>query len=65
MLPRGEVALIMAGIGISKGIISQDLYSVAILMTIITTALAPPLLAILFKQGSQGTNKNSSLEIAQ
>jgi Kef-type K+ transport system membrane component KefB len=44
MLPRGEVALIVAGIGLSTQCISQDLFGVAILMTVITTLLAPPLL---------------------
>ena len=54
MLPRGEVALIMAGIGISSGIIGPQLYGVAILMTVITTAVAPPLLAQSFKNDSPG-----------
>ena len=54
MLPRGEVALIMAGIGISKGIIGADLYGVAIMMTIITTAVAPPVLALSFRDGRPG-----------
>ena len=54
MLPRGEVALIMAGIGISRGILGPDLYGVAILMTIITTAVAPPVLAISFRSETSG-----------
>jgi Kef-type K+ transport system membrane component KefB len=49
MLPRGEVALIVAGIGLSTGCISQDLFGVAILMTMITTLLAPPLLVRSFR----------------
>ncbi|MFA5689187.1 MAG: cation:proton antiporter [Kiritimatiellales bacterium] len=44
MLPRGEVALIVAGIGLSSQAIGQDIFGVAILMTIITTMVAPPLL---------------------
>ncbi|MCU0856897.1 MAG: cation:proton antiporter [Pontiellaceae bacterium] len=44
MLPRGEVALIVAGIGLSTQCIGQDLFGVAILMTMITTLMAPPLL---------------------
>ncbi len=54
MLPRGEVALIMAGIGISQGVLGADLYGVAIIMTIITTAVAPPILAISFRGDSSG-----------
>ena len=44
MIPRGEVALIIAGIGLSQGIIGQDLFGVSIIMTVITTALAPVVL---------------------
>ena len=45
LVPRGEVALIMAGIGIGAGIIDGDLFGVAIIMTIITTVLAPLVLS--------------------
>ena len=54
MLPRGEVALIVAGIGLSEGIIEQDLFGVAILMTIVTTVVAPIVLVPLFKSGGSG-----------
>ena len=54
MMPRGEVALIMAGVGISHAIIGQDLYGIAIIMTIITTAAAPPILALLFRNNASG-----------
>ena len=52
MLPRGEVALIIAGIGLASGIIDQGIFGVAIMMTIITTMLAPPLLVKSFEGGS-------------
>ena len=54
MLPRGEVALIIAGIGLSKGVIEQDVFGVAIFMTIVTTLLAPLVLAPLFDRGTSG-----------
>ena len=60
MLPRGEIALIMAGIGFSSGVLGQDLYAVAILMTIVTTAVAPPVLAIAFRGETSGTRTKSS-----
>jgi len=49
MVPRGEVALIIAGIGMTtmydgKPVLTNDLFGVAIIMTLITTVLAPPLL---------------------
>jgi len=54
MLPRGEVALIMAGIGFSEGVLGPDLYGVAIMMTLITTAVAPPVLTLLFRNDASG-----------
>lgn len=45
MVPRGEVALIVAGIGLSSGIIPHDIFSVAVMMTFVTTLLTPPVLA--------------------
>lgn len=44
MLPRGEVGLVFASIGRTLGVISDDLFSAVVLMVIITTLIAPPLL---------------------
>ena len=52
MLPRGEVALIIAGIGLTSGVIGKDIFGVAIVMTIFTTVLAPVLLIRAFRGGS-------------
>lgn len=43
MAPRGEVAMIVALIGLDEGIIGQDLYVSIILMSLLTT-IVPPLL---------------------
>ena len=52
MLPRGEVALIIAGIGLTSGVIGKDIFGVAIVMTVFTTVLAPVLLIPAFRGGS-------------
>ena len=57
MMPRGEVALIIAGIGLSHGIIGQELFGVSILMTVITTLIAPTLLVPLFRSGGSGVRR--------
>ena len=44
MLPRGEVGLIFAAIGKSLGVIGDALFSAIVLMVVLTTLLAPPLL---------------------
>jgi Kef-type K+ transport system membrane component KefB len=48
MIPRGEVGLVFLGIGSSIGILSKPLEAAIIMMVIITTFLAPPLLRIVF-----------------
>lgn len=60
MLPRGEVALIVAGMGLSVGIIEPRIFGVAIMMTVLTTLIAPPLLIAAFHRGS-GTRKELGL----
>jgi len=49
MLPRGEVALIVAGVGLASGVIKQDIFGVSIFMTLITTVIAPIGLVPLFR----------------
>jgi Kef-type K+ transport system membrane component KefB/mannitol/fructose-specific phosphotransferase system IIA component (Ntr-type) len=55
MVPRGEVALIIAGIGLASGILDSGLFGVVILMTLITTLAAPPLLSLTLKRPGPGT----------
>lgn len=54
MLPRGEVALIVAGIGLSSGAIGEDIFGIAILMTLLTTLLGPMLLTGSFENPVSG-----------
>jgi Kef-type K+ transport system membrane component KefB len=58
MLPRGEVALIVAGVGIAEGIIDSTIFGVSILMTMITTLLAPIFLVPAFQKGGSGLRKD-------
>ena len=44
MVPRGEVGMIIASLGLSMGAISSDLYSVVMFMVVATTLLAPLIL---------------------
>lgn len=50
MAPRGEVGIIVASIGLASGAMSQDLYAVVVLMSVITTIIAPPIVSKLFRQ---------------
>jgi Kef-type K+ transport system membrane component KefB len=44
MIPRGEVTLIVATIGMIEGLIGREVFSTAVGMVIVTTLLTPPLL---------------------
>ena len=44
MLPRGEVGLIFATIGLREKILGQDLYAALLLVVLVTTIVTPPLL---------------------
>lgn len=46
MLPRGEVGLVFASIGRTLGVIDDAIFSAVVLMIIVTTLIAPPLLKV-------------------
>jgi Kef-type K+ transport system membrane component KefB len=50
MVPRGEVGLIFATIGQSLGVISDEVFSIIVIMVILTTLLTPPILSHLLKK---------------
>ncbi len=49
MVPRGEVGLIFASVGKSLGALNDELFSVIVLVIILTTFVAPPLVKSLAK----------------
>ncbi len=49
MVPRGEVGIVVAGIGLSAGAISTDVYISVIGMVILTTVVAPFLIKVAFR----------------
>ena len=57
MLPRGEVALIVAGVGLASGAVGLDIFGVSVMMTMVTTLMAPIFLVPLFKSGGPGTKE--------
>lgn len=62
MLPRAEVALIIAGIGISTGVLSQAMFGAIILMVLVTSIVSPQLLVSLFKNRKIGLRKPVHIE---
>jgi Kef-type K+ transport system membrane component KefB len=53
MAPRGEVGLIVASIGQSLQAIPHEVFSVVVVMSVLTTVLVPPLLPLLFRGHGQ------------
>jgi len=49
MVPRGEVGLVFAGIGSASGVLDRPLEAAIIVMVILTTFMAPPLLQWTFR----------------
>ncbi|MDR0676854.1 MAG: cation:proton antiporter [Elusimicrobiota bacterium] len=61
MIPRGEVALIVVSIGLANGILNQEVFSIAIIMTFLTTLITPPILLKLFDIEKIGNKKNKEI----
>ena len=55
MVARGEVALIVASIGLGSGLIPEDLFTSMVIVAIATTVVTPPLLRLTFNRGDQGS----------
>ena len=49
MVSRGEVGLIVAAIGVERGVIPQDLFAIMVLMVVVTTLVTPLFLRSAFK----------------
>jgi Kef-type K+ transport system membrane component KefB len=49
MIPRGEVGMVVAQIGLGLRIIPKDVYGIVVFMSIATTILAPPLLKLRYR----------------
>lgn len=57
MVSRGEVALIIAAIGLETKLLSQDMFAVIVVVVLVTTIVTPPMMKLFFKKN---TNKETS-----
>lgn len=55
MVPRGEVGIIVASLGLAAGVIDKSLYAVFVVMSIATTLIAPPALSYLIDRRTRST----------
>lgn len=50
MVSRGEVGLIVASVGLSSGLLSEEVFSAIVAMVLITTLVTPPMLRASFSE---------------
>jgi Kef-type K+ transport system membrane component KefB len=57
MISRGEVGLIVAGVGVSSGALSADIYTTVIIMVALTTIITPVWLKIAYRKDRNNTTE--------
>ncbi len=60
MVPRGEVGIVVAGLGLSQGAIDGEIYTVVVGMAILTTLVVPPLLPVLVRRAERADAINGA-----
>jgi Kef-type K+ transport system membrane component KefB len=60
MVPRGEVNLIIAVVGLTRGIIPNTIFGIAVMVIMITTILSPIILSRVYRKGGEGQRLKAS-----
>jgi len=60
MVSRGEVALIIATIGLETKLITQELFAVLVVVVLVTTIVTPPMMKYFFNQGDKRTTMKNT-----
>ena len=50
MIPRGEVGVVIASLGLAAGVFTNQVYAVIVAMSLLTSIVTPPFLAMLLKR---------------
>lgn len=62
MIPRGEVGIVVAQIGLGLGVISGPFFASVLFMAVATTLIAPPLIKILYSRNGGDEGDTEILE---
>lgn len=62
MIPRGEVGIIVALIGLSLHTITKEIYTVVLGMSLLTTIITPPLILMAFRKGRRKEQEKEANE---
>ncbi|MFE5322063.1 cation:proton antiporter [Paenibacillus sp. NPDC056579] len=57
MVSRGEVALIIAAMGLESKLLSSDMFAVIVVVVLITTIVTPPMMKLFFKEKEKETGR--------
>jgi Kef-type K+ transport system membrane component KefB len=57
MIPRGEVGMVVAQIGLNMGVMATSVYGTIVFMSVATTLIAPPLLKLAFRESRDTISK--------
>jgi Kef-type K+ transport system membrane component KefB len=63
MVPRGEVGMIVAQIGLGFGILTRSSYGVVVFMSVATTIVAPPLIKVAYRSLLQSARTEEPEEV--
>jgi Kef-type K+ transport system membrane component KefB len=63
MIPRGEVGMVVAQIGLNLGVMAQNVYGIVVFMSVATTLIAPPLLKLAFRGESSLPSKDEMMHL--
>lgn len=50
MMPRGEIGIVIASLGLASGVFTPHLYALIVAMSLLTSIVTPPLLALLLRE---------------
>lgn len=56
MVPRGEVGVVIAALGLAAGVFNEQVYAIIVAMSLLTAMVTPPVLAVLLKRTPATTN---------
>ena len=62
MISRGEVGLIVAGVGVSSGVLSTDVYTTVIIMVALTTIITPIWLKIVYRKDENNNTTETEIQ---
>lgn len=50
MVPRGEVGVVIASLGLAAGVFTEQIYAIIVAMSLLTAMITPPILAALLRE---------------